>query len=137
MERIKKTEDVYGATGAEAVADRLRARGMSVGHPVEGEPVGTPVFARVDHGRWLAECECRSAQILDPDDRRFFCVRCENATNGGRWRPVEWPDDPDSIEAVLLARPRPENRNWQPHENLDTIMRENEAHGLPPAQGGV
>src|SRR6266498_1554083 len=63
-----KSVDVYRRDGADAVASLMRERGMEIPVPINGEPVGAAVVAVVNHGRWIAECECNSAQLLDPDD---------------------------------------------------------------------
>jgi hypothetical protein len=124
--------DIYGPGGAEAVANLMRARGMIVPYPLSNEVSGTPVVAVANNGRWIAECECRSAQLIDPDDIRFFCVRCFNANNDGKWRPVTWPLDAEDIEKALLVRPDKANQNWLPTETVASLEAENEAHGLPP-----
>jgi hypothetical protein len=90
-------------------------------NPVD-EIAGPPVQARVDHGRWVGDCNqydpaknriCRGAQLLAPNDRRFWCVSCRNASNEGKWRPVAWPDDPPQVEQTLDGRLAPD-QNWTP-----------------------
>jgi hypothetical protein len=114
--------------GAATIIELLRARGHldELGQPVPdptlGAPTGSGVVARLNHGRWLGDCNlqdtirgrtCLNAQLLDPDDPRFFCVECFNGANGGRWRPVTWPANRAGIEAQLEARQQPE-QNWEP-----------------------
>lgn len=73
---------------------------------------GPPADAYLNHGRWLVDCECGSAQLTDPDDRRVFCPYCGNGGTG-LWRPVTWPDDWEDIEAAVADVPTP-RRNWTP-----------------------
>lgn len=94
-------------------------------------PTGTllfpPVPARAEHGRWLAQCPfCNSAQVTDPNDKRFFCVECSNAGLGG-WLTVEWPDNVDELEEALVQR-APINQVWNPGETVEDLHEENAAH---------
>lgn len=87
---------------------------------------GGPVLARVEHNRWLVQCEyCAGAQLASREDHRFFCVDCLNAAHGGKWRPVVWPRDHAEIERALLDRPVPATRNWIPGESVADLHREN------------
>ncbi len=86
------------------------------------------VYAYVNHGRWVADCECAGAELVrDGDD--FFCRSCGNAEAEGEPRPIEWPASRAEIEAVLALRPGL-NRNWRPGETVAGLLRENEEHGL-------
>lgn len=70
-------------------------------------PHSTAVHALANHGRWIAECpDCHGAQLTAPDDPRFMCVECGNASVGGLWRPVVWPKDHAAISDMLDARPK-------------------------------
>lgn len=108
--------------GARLVLELKRLQGWPVAEPVPGDPVGPPVMARVDHGRWLGDCDlddplrkrvCRAAQQLHPTDRRFYCCTCANASVDGRWRTVVWPADPPTVEQPLQGLP-PAQQNWRP-----------------------
>lgn len=72
----------------------------------------------VNHGRWVVNCECGSAQLACRTDHRMFCVDCENVAVGGRWVHVAWPDDPYAIERALSRRPV-DLQNWLPGDDLD------------------
>jgi hypothetical protein len=108
--------------GARLVLELRRLAGQPIPEPATGPPVGPPVLARVDHGRWMGDCDlqdvarkrvCRSAQYLHPDDRRLYCSTCTNQAVGGRWRPVLWPADRAAVEAPLGGLP-PREQNWRP-----------------------
>lgn len=78
----------------------------------------------VNHGRWIVECPCGSAQLASLTDKRFFCVECGNLWAEGMWARVEWPDEPGAIEEVLEKRPFPKNRNWYPSETIEQLREE-------------
>lgn len=89
------------------------------------------VFVRVRQGRWLALCPwCHAAIYASELDRRFFCPLCGNVAVEGKWVPVVWPREPEAIEELLLVRPNPINRCWEPHETLDDLRAENRTAGL-------
>jgi hypothetical protein len=128
MTAIKRAPDLYDRgpeypyADATSIIEIKRRSGHAVPDP-EPEDAGDPeVAARVDHGRWVGDCNlwdaatgqtCLNAQALDPDDERFFCIACHNADIGGRWRPVTWPADIAAVEAPLEELPVPE-QNWTP-----------------------
>jgi hypothetical protein len=109
---------------------------------------GSLVQARIDHGRWLADCECGGAEYVDPGDPIFFCLACGNRAQAGAARLVAFPKDAAEIEAVLLARPveatghsaferamtaRPLvpglGRSWRPGESLAQLRKQNRVMG--------
>lgn len=95
---------------------------------------GAPLLARVEHGRWLVQCDfCAGAQLASRGDRRFFCIDCQNAAHGGKWRRVVWPGDHADIESALLERPVPATRNWNPGETVADLHRENAEYGVKAA----
>ncbi|MFD0353519.1 hypothetical protein ACFVHW_07180 [Streptomyces sp. NPDC127110] len=68
-----------------------------------GEP---PIYARINHGRWVADCTCGSAQIVTPADPRFACPEC-----GYGWVQIVFPTDPAAAEKAVAERV-PAERNW-------------------------
>jgi len=96
------------------------------------------VAARVNHGRWIADCPgCNSALVVDLSELVFMCVECANAANDGQWFAVTVPSNRKAIESELLKRPmngrNPSeaiNRNWEPGETLAMLKQENTAHGI-------
>lgn len=85
----------------------------------------TPIAVHVRHGRWLAVCECGSAQHPSFTDPRFFCVQCRNQHVGGRYRTLIWPDRPDEIEQALAERIAA-RMHWLPHETAADLIEQNE-----------
>ncbi|WP_062207997.1 hypothetical protein [Streptomyces sp. NBRC 109706] len=79
--------------------------------PRPTETVHTSWFARIDAGRWIAECTCGSAQVISPTDPRFYCVICYTG-----WVPLTVPDDIDATEAAVSDRPTREQFWWHPED---------------------
>lgn len=88
------------------------------------KPVGKPVYAYVNHSRWIADCEfCGGAEAVTKDGV-FFCLSCLNAKNNNRARPVKFPDDFKAIEKELEKRKLPANRNWLIKETIADLRKE-------------
>lgn len=86
------------------------------------------VEARVDGGRWVVDCPfCPGAELLDPDDLRFFCLGCYNEGAEGRWLQVIVPAEKEEIETVLMERPEIWRR-WDPKKTLMDLQVENVLH---------
>lgn len=102
-------------------AAQIQARGIArVWHPY------ATVHARVDHGRWCADCpECGHGMFTHRDWRIACCGEC-----GAVYEHVTFPSQVDEIEFLLLQRPRRENHNWSPGETVATLLSENLAHGV-------
>jgi hypothetical protein len=65
------------------------------------------VHARIDAGRWIADCPiCSRSNYVDPSDPIFYCFGCGNQ-GSGMFVPVLFPDEETrtEIENLLLARP--------------------------------
>lgn len=111
-------EDAQAFAASEAYAARNYGRERPLGVLLDGE-----VVARAEHGRWLADCPCGGARLVQPGVA-FWCADCGHGPV-----PVRWPDDREAIDAVLMARPIG-NRHWFPNETLDDLRNENRAHDL-------
>lgn len=99
--------------------------------PPEQVALQAPLPAFVNDGRWLVQCECRSAEFAHRSDHRFFCTGCRNADVGGAWRPVQWPQRADEIERLLQVRPERRAQNWIWGMDLAILERDNINHGVP------
>jgi len=63
------------------------------------------VHAKIDFGRWLADCPiCSRSNYVDPADPIFYCFGCGNQ-GSGCFVPVVFPVEIDQITALVLARP--------------------------------
>ena len=79
--------------------------------------------AYANRGRWIVECECRSASQVQPETRRWRCEEC------GAGYEVLWPGRRREIEQLLMVRPVV-HRNWNLGERVEHLMIENIEHGL-------
>ena len=101
--------------------------------PLSGIVVSSPtVKAEINYGNWIARCPfCTGAELVDPEDPRFYCLSCDMKAINGQWLQVEMPTISfrQKLEAELLKRPRENNRNWLPGETLTRIKQENKERG--------
>ena len=94
--------------------------------PQTGIDEGPPVKARVNHGRWVVDCECNSAELAF-EEGLFMCQSCYNAGHKHQYRRSVFPNNRMDIEKALLQRPQC-NRNWWHGESVATLKAENVAH---------
>lgn len=161
MERIIRARDYAEREGARSVVERiarmstqLERRNLLDTPFVGGTPVGKPVMAEVNHGQWIAHCECGGAEAVDQDEPIFYCFNCGNRSTKGRPRPVAFPPQRviEEIEQVLLERPLEDggganeidrvflarplvgvvdgqgvvmHRSWRPEESVDELRSQN------------
>lgn len=88
-------------------------------------------FARVNWNRIVVDCPrpgCTSALMVPPFSPGFECWDC------GWSAPIVWPPNLADIVAVLLMRPDPKTRNWEPGETVMELVGENLAHGIAPTR---
>lgn len=104
----------------EAALATARQRGVDVSR----HDVREPVVAHVNHGRWIADCSCGSGVSVDLE-MPGCCFDC-----GAVYWVMKFPEDFARIEHVLALRPRMENRNWVPGEDLAKLLLENELNGI-------
>ena len=106
----------------------------------------SPAPARVNWGRWIADCpSCGSALAVEPgqpllgatvweaDGEHLTAARFqEGCWDCGTVTDLAWPDSGviDGVERLLAMRPDPKTRNWEPHESLHDLMRENAERGI-------
>lgn len=137
MPAIRNATHVYAETwhrpdrGAETVLDILRnppsgMPGRAIPEPTPGPFGEPPARARVNHGRWVADCGlpdpargriCPDALALSTSDRRFYCPTCFNAAVGGHWRRVLWPVNWRAVETGLEPIANAREQNWDPKPN--------------------
>jgi len=155
MDKIYTANDMARETGFDGHTARVKAlslaafRSGAIRYAYTGKVGGDPVAARIDFGRWIADCpDCSGAEYVDYDDPVFFCVSCGNEDNEGKARPVVFPNEAEraEIEVLILARPvkahgkRPTQRalmaapvipglgrSWNPGESAADLKRQNKA----------
>ncbi len=82
------------------------------------------VSARLDWGRWVADCPnpiCSNAMQLEQGQREFRCrflIDAQRQAFGGcgTVAALSWPADPGSIERDLSGLPESE-QNWRPADD--------------------
>jgi hypothetical protein len=115
-----------GQTRAEhrATHEAFIARQQAQGLPVTVSDRHAPIQACINHGRWVALCDCGAGMAIDPDWPEARCFGC-----GTVHHVIVVPADRATIETVLLARP-PQHRHWAPTETVDDLRAENRRHGV-------
>lgn len=112
---------------------QAHSRGFEVSETVADRK---PIFARVDHGRWIADCtldyagqKCIGAECVTSDDKTFMCLSCGNDEVGGQLLAVRFPQKKkrEDLEEVLNERPEA-NRNWSSGETVEKLEKENRRH---------
>ena len=83
------------------------------------------VQARVNHDRWLADCECGAGIACDPTWPYGLCIEC------GRQTPIVWPDK-DTRQRIgdLLTPRKATRRSWEVTDDAVTLIEENVKAGL-------
>jgi len=120
----------HGARSREEYLDkqRMHLTALERAYPHHGaRPVWHvvgQVNARISGGRWIVDCPCANCPSASPEWNLAACFEC-----GAVYEDVVFPADRERVEAMLVARPQPQNRHWFPHETLDDLARENVAHG--------
>jgi len=111
---LYQTQDV-GEKFRRAIADR----------PHISPTTADGAVASVNHNRWIVLCSCGSGCAVDLILHRAWCFECGTIYDG-----IEVPHDAAAIEALLVKRPKLENRNWIPGESLDQLEDENRQNGV-------
>lgn len=105
---------------AEAFLERRRIKRVVTGKTVK---------AYINGGRWVADCPNDNGGIAClPGHDEATCLSCGHAYK------VKWPAAKTMSAAltVLLAREKPENRNWRPgDESVQDLKAENITRGVP------
>lgn len=113
-------------TSADAYLGWYRERLADAGDLVRPWTCDLDVFARVNHGRWIADCpNCHGGASTHPDWKLACCSEC-----GCVMRHVVFPDAYQSIERALLCRSVRHTQNWVAPETLDDLLQENTHHGV-------
>ncbi|MEU5716551.1 hypothetical protein AB0G71_12300 [Streptomyces sp. NPDC020403] len=98
--RGQPAQDWSQVPGAELVYKWVEYRlGWRVPVPTQFVQDDPGVYARIDDGRWLAECaSCGAVWIVSVTDARFGCAQCRRD-----WVPLIVPIDTAAAEAEALA----------------------------------
>jgi hypothetical protein len=129
-----QTADEYSRLAVLAAVARLSDPTITKPHAMKlakagmVRPLGknpTPVYAYVNHGRWIVHCVCNGAELLD--GKTMLCGSC------GMTSPVKLPGPKtrEKIEAALARRPVL-YQNWVPGETPAELWAQNIEQGLFP-----
>lgn len=93
---------------------------------------GQRLVAYVNHGRWVADCECRNGIALDRSWPCALCPACGAVTPAAQ---ITYPDVDEllKIEALLEVR-LPQHQNWVPGESVAKLRSDNRRHGDGPME---
>lgn len=82
-----------------------------------------PIAARIDAGRWLADCPvgCGGAEMVSAADPVFLCISCGS---DDKWWPVVFPGNRTVIEAEIIKRSDVNGWAWTPGETLAQLRAE-------------
>ena len=89
--------------------------------PTEESLVAVP--ARLDAGRWLADCPlgCRGAEMVSVADPWFLCLSCGS---GDKWWRVVFPTNRREIEVEVVRRSDVHGWAWNPRETMADLQAE-------------
>ena len=104
MDKIFTGLDRAKELGFTSYRDYLTALGIKYNHRWNGKENDVIITARVDFGRWLADCQCGSAQYVEPGEP-FYCAECGMAWNEHLACQVVFPETKEEIEQELMERP--------------------------------
>jgi hypothetical protein len=100
---VKTAKDKATEEKFKSVTERIIVLATRFNHKFVNDRVaGVPVNARIDWGRWIADCECGGAEYVDPNEPLFFCMSCGNKITSGRARKVIFPKNIDEIETKTM-----------------------------------
>lgn len=112
---VVTAKSVAKKDGLKTVFEWLAVAALRRGVRLEKTICDAPVTARIDHGRWIADCECNGAEYVDPEEPIFFCLSCLNREHGGKLRPVKFPTA--EVRKKILAGLNPANYySWNERE---------------------
>lgn len=105
MDRILTGRDMAARHGLKDYRSWLIKNSTRLGVPWNGKVTKQdPVLARIDFGRWIADCGCGGAEYVDPDEKIFYCQNCGNVDYKGAARAVIFPENRSEIENTVLER---------------------------------
>lgn len=115
MKKIITALDVAEKFHRATVRDFIARLSVEKNIPWNGQITeDSPVQARIDFGRWIADCECGGAEYVDPNEPIFFCMSCGNVDTGHAARRVIFPQQRAEIEAEVLMRQVKDNARLDP-----------------------
>ncbi len=116
VNRLITAKDYAIREGVATVRERIMKRHLKwqrkskVPLPIKLDVISSrPVYARIELGQVIADCECGCAEFVDIEEPIFYCFECFNRRDGGAVRPVQFPDADTWAEITRLVLLRPVN----------------------------
>ena len=104
--------------------DLRASAGAYVGKiPTQSTKHVSPVTPEANQGRWLVNCpdDCGGAGSVTTTLPLYICLYCGS---NGKWYDVAFPDNKAAIDAELMLRLQPANRNWQNGDTLTALRQD-------------
>ena len=135
MGKIQRTSTFFPVARRRGVVSHIEGMAKGMGWTIRPGIGNPPAVAKINHGRWIADCpNCPAgtgAEFVDPNFDLFFCMSCGNVLVNERIRRVDFPPPPQVAEIEAILEPRPlKNQNWEPGETLEQLLAENQAGGI-------
>lgn len=98
----------------------------------------------MNQGLWVARCprplctnaerfgRCADGSVGGLTGSSFWCRDVDGLGGCGLRCPADWPSNIEKIEQMVLCRPVPASRNWEPGETLHDLLAENIGNGIVP-----
>lgn len=119
------------------IADRAGVRVPPPEDPFIYKDEEYGVMAEIYHDCLVARCPtlgaddrpCGGASFLWADSGLFMCADCFNSATDGLWRRAAIPEYIADVVEILGYRKLPNERNWNPTETVEDLLKENMEHG--------
>lgn len=111
VQTIKTAKDIVKRDGCMSVEEWIRRLATRRHIAVRDIDDKFPVVARIDHSRWIADCDCGGAEYVDPDETIFFCFSCNNVAFNGKIRTVTFPLK-EKLEEIYSGLGEQNNFSW-------------------------
>ena len=98
--------------------------------PINWQKTKGETRAFIIRSQWVADCpHCYTTSIVEPT-APFFCPQCVMRDNDMLPMNLVLPAEHWAIEALLVKRLNPDNRNWLLNETIEDLKLENEKNGV-------
>ena len=126
MDRIQTREDIFGDLSIATIAAKHIGTRGECDMP-NGTSDAAVAIARVNDGRWIADCPwCSGAERVSFEMPAFFCCGCRNAAVGCAVISVKLPTvrTREAVERHLVGNRPPGARHWVPGETVEDLRRQ-------------
>jgi hypothetical protein len=144
--KIYTANDISKENGQQSYKDWTIARAIDNKWIITKRTSDQTVTARIDFGRWVADCPCGACAYVEPAEPVYYCWNCQNKDVNGDYKTVIFPDNKNEIEAEILLREVVESpslaptqaaanakpkiaglvRSWNPDETIEKLQKQRE-----------